>query len=80
LRLTPGPKTITLGWTAATDNVGGTGYNIWRNAVKTGLGTTTTYSDRKGLVTGTKYFCYVVAYDAPGNVSRASVAVSGAPK
>ena len=81
LKLTPGPKTMGLNWIAAKDNVGVAGYNIWRNGVKIGSVTTgTTYTDNKGLVTGTKYSYYVVAYDASGNLGPASATVSAAPK
>jgi chitodextrinase len=49
--------------------------------VKIGSVTTgTTYLDKKGLVTGTKYSYYVVAYDLAGNLSRPSATVSGVPK
>ena len=35
----------TLSWTAATDNIAVTGYNIYRNGVLVGQAETTTYTD-----------------------------------
>src|SRR5260221_3065052 len=72
-----GKRKINLAWTASTDNVGVTGYQIWRAASATGpfsqvtTVTTTSYSDG-GLVSGTTYFYYVKAFDAAANVSAAS--------
>ena len=66
---------ISLSWTASTDNVGVTGYQIQRcqNASCTaftqiGTATATTYSDT-GLATATSYSYRVLATDAAGNLS-----------
>jgi chitodextrinase len=58
----------TLAWNASTDNVGVTGYDVYRNGSKTSSVTATT-SDEIGLVCGTSYTYGVVARDAAGNSS-----------
>jgi chitodextrinase len=60
-----------LSWTAANDNVGVTGYNVYQNGV---LKTTTTARTLAvtGLSASTTYSFYVTAKDAAGNVSVAS--------
>jgi chitodextrinase len=58
----------TLTWTASTDNVGVTGYNIYRNGAKIGSSVTSSYNST-GLKAGTTYTYSVQAYDAAGNVS-----------
>ncbi|SFB31489.1 Por secretion system C-terminal sorting domain-containing protein, partial [Flavobacterium swingsii] len=60
-----------LSWTAATDNVGVTGYNVYQNGV---LKTTTTATTLvvSGLSVSTTYNFYVTAKDAVGNVSSTS--------
>ena len=63
---------IRLNWGASSDNVGVTGYRIYR--VGTGLigtSTTTTYTDG-GLTPNTSYTYYVTAIDAAINESLAS--------
>ncbi|MEY2691973.1 MAG: hypothetical protein RIT03_363 [Bacteroidota bacterium] len=64
-----------LSWTAATDNVGVTGYNVYRGGVLLATVTTTTYA-ATGLTAGTAYSFYVVAKDAAGNLSTASNSVA----
>ena len=67
---------INLSWTASTDNVGVTGYYIYRNGVKVGSTTgTTSYSDNN-LFGSTTYTYYVTAFDAAGNESAASNPIS----
>lgn len=66
---------INLSWTASTDNVGVTGYRIYRNGVAVGTSTTTTYQDT-GLAAGTTYNYTVRAYDAAGNQSSDSAVAS----
>lgn len=66
---------INLAWTASTDNVAVTGYNVFRGGVKVGTSTGSTYSDT-GLTASTTYSYYVQAYDAAGNVSGTSTSVS----
>ncbi|HAN19122.1 MAG: hypothetical protein A2X13_02490 [Bacteroidetes bacterium GWC2_33_15] len=67
--------TFTLSWTASTDNVGVTGYDIYQNGVLKGSSTTTSYSVT-GLTAATTYSFTVKAKDAAGNVSAASTALS----
>jgi len=66
---------INLSWTASTDNVGVTGYDVFRNGAQVGTTTTTSYQDT-GLTAGTTYSYTVAAYDAAGNVSAQSTAAS----
>lgn len=63
---------ITVSWTASTDNVGVTGYDVYRGTTKVGSSVTGISFGDSGLSAGTKY-CYTVqARDAAGNVSAAS--------
>ncbi|MER6345848.1 glycoside hydrolase family 6 protein [Streptomyces sp. NPDC001595] len=68
---------VTLSWTAATDNVGVTGYDVYRNGTKVNASpvTATAYTD-SGLTASTAYSYTVRARDAAGNVSAASTALS----
>jgi len=66
---------IALSWTASTDNVGVTGYDIYRNGALAGSATTTSFSD-SGLTADTLYTYTVKAKDAAGNVSAASAALA----
>ncbi len=66
---------INLTWTASTDNVGVTGYNIYRAGTKVGSAAGASYQDT-GLAPSTAYTYTVAAYDAAGNVSGQSSSVS----
>jgi parallel beta-helix repeat protein len=57
---------IDLSWSAASDNVGVIGYNIYRGGVKIGTAAGTSYSNT-GLSSGTSYTYKVSAFDAVGN-------------
>jgi N,N-dimethylformamidase beta subunit-like protein/concanavalin A-like lectin/glucanase superfamily protein/galactose oxidase-like protein/Big-like domain-containing protein/Kelch motif protein len=79
LTATGGIGSIALSWTAATDNVGVTGYNVHRSTVSGFTATAgnriaqpagTTYTDA-GLAAGTYYYL-VVARDAAGNLGPPS--------
>lgn len=64
---------LTLTWTASTDNVGVTNYRIFRNGTyfnQTGNNSTT--YNVTGLTASTAYSFYVVAQDAAGNNSNQS--------
>ena len=67
----PTSSTVDLSWTASTDNVGVTGYDIYINGVfyATVTGTSTTVSNLAG---STLYSFYVKAKDLAGNVSPQS--------
>jgi len=58
--------TISLSWTAATDNVGVTGYDVFVDGTLTASQTARTYTVT-GLTANTSYSIYVVAKDAAGN-------------
>ncbi len=67
---------INLTWTASTDNAGTiAGYNVFRNGVKLGTSTSTSYHDTN-LSAGTTYTYTVSAYDTAGNTSAQSSGVS----
>jgi hypothetical protein len=57
---------INLSWTAATDNVGVTGYEVYVGGVLNGTTTNTTYTVT-GLTNATQYSILVKAKDAAGN-------------
>ncbi len=65
----------TISWTAATDNIAVIGYKIYRNNVQIGIATGLNYQDT-GLVASTAYTYKVSAYDAAGNNSVQSSAIS----
>jgi uncharacterized repeat protein (TIGR03803 family) len=66
---------IDLSWTASSDTVGVTGYKIYRGGALIGTVSGTTYSDT-GLSASTAYSYKVAAFDAVGNSSAQSSAVS----
>jgi chitodextrinase len=66
----------TLSWTTSTDNVGVTGYNVYRGTTLLGSTTTATTYAVTGLTASTAYTFYVQAKDAAGNVSVASNTIS----
>ena len=76
---TPGTPTVvsktstsvSLTWTASTDAVGVTRYDVFRDAVKIGSTTTATYTDT-GRTPSTAYTYAVQAFDAAGNPSAKS--------
>jgi len=72
----PTSNTISLSWTASTDNIGVVGYEIYKDGVlyATVTGTTATVS---GLNPSTTYNFYVIAKDAAGNASAVSNTASG---
>ncbi len=67
---------INLSWTASADNVGVTGYRVYRaGALLATLGAVTTYQNT-GLTASTTYSYTVQAVDAAGNASAQSVSAS----
>jgi chitodextrinase len=81
LTATAGDSTVGLKWSAATDNVGVTGYRVYRGGSQIGSvsGSTLSYSD-SGLANGTTYSYTVKAVDAAGNLSAASNTATATPK
>jgi chitinase len=72
---------VDLSWSASTDNVGVTGYTVYRGGtmLTTVSGTTLTYAD-KAVVQTTTYSYTVDAFDAAGNHSaQSSAAVATTP-
>jgi fibronectin type 3 domain-containing protein len=66
---------ITLAWTASTDNIGVTGYDVYRNGQLLGTSASTSYFDTS-LMAGALTTYTVAAYDAAGNVSPWSASVA----
>jgi chitodextrinase len=59
---------VSLAWSASSDNVGVTGYGVYTNGASSGSTASTSYSV-SGLACGTSYTFAVDAYDAAGNRS-----------
>jgi chitodextrinase len=68
-------NSISLTWSASTDNVATTGYYIYRNGAQVGVSNTASYTDT-GLQPNTTFNYTVKAFDASGNQSAASAAGS----
>jgi chitodextrinase len=64
-------RSATLSWTAASDNVGVSGYRVFRNGVDVGTTASASYTD-SGLTPATAYTYTVIAYDAADNRSPVS--------
>lgn len=69
---TPTTNSFYLSWNASTDNVAVTGYEVYKDSVLYGS-TTTLGMDINGLTPGKTYKMIVMAKDAAGNLSGASV-------
>ncbi len=72
-----GSTSVSVSWTASTDNVGVTGYDIYRNSaiLATVSGSTLSITD-SAVTPGTNYTYAVDAFDAAGNHSAPSAPVS----
>jgi hypothetical protein len=68
-------NSVSLSWNASIDNVGVTGYRVLRGGTQVGTTSTTSYTD-SGLTPSTAYTYSVKAYDAAGNTSAASSALT----
>src|SRR5215210_6542635 len=68
-------SSVSLVWTASTDNVGVAGYHVYVNGTKVGSTTETGYT-ASGLACATSYRLGVRAFDARGNLSAESSAYS----
>jgi hypothetical protein len=64
-------NSLTLAWTASTDNVGVTGYRVYRNGALAGSVSATLFND-SGLAASTVYSYAVAAVDAAANTSAQS--------
>jgi parallel beta-helix repeat protein len=73
----PGPTQVNLTWNASTDDVGVSGYTVYRNgsALATVSAATLTYSDST-VAAATGYAYTVDAFDAAGNHSATSASAS----
>lgn len=69
-----GPGTISLSWSASTDDHGVRGYMVFRGGSNVGTAANTEYLDR-GLAPG-RYTYRVAATDRDGNVSERSAPAS----
>ncbi|MDF6042176.1 exoglucanase [Streptomyces sp. JH14] len=72
-------NSVSLAWSASTDNVAVTGYDVYRNGVLAGNATARTFTDQ-GLAAATEYSYAVAARDAGGNTSALSTAVTATTK
>ncbi len=68
-------STVSLAWTASTDNVGVAGYKLYRGGAQVGTSSVTSYTDTN-LNASTTYSYTVSAYDAAGNNSAQTSPVS----
>jgi hypothetical protein len=66
---------INLAWTASTDNVGVTGYKVFRGGTQVATSPSTSYQDT-GLAASTAFTYTVAAFDAAGNTSAQSTSAS----
>ena len=72
-----GANSLTLNWSASTDNVAVTAYQVFRDGVQIATTNAATLSfDDSGLITVTLYVYAVKACDAAGNCSAQSAPVS----
>jgi hypothetical protein len=69
------PSSFRLSWTASSDNVGVTGYEVFRDGTSAGT-TSATFMDLNGLAASTSYSMTVRARDAAPNWSAQSSALS----
>jgi len=67
-------NSIALAWSESTDDVGVTGYQLYRDNTPIGSSPVSTYTD-KGLLPGTQYSYKVLAFDAKDNQSGFSTEI-----
>ena len=65
-------NSATLNWSASTDNVGVTGYNVFLDGDLAGTSANTSF-DFSGLSADTQYMASVQAFDAAGNTSGSAM-------
>jgi Zn-dependent metalloprotease len=66
-------NSVVLSWTAATDNIAVTGYDLYINDVLTVSNTTSRSYTATGLTASTTFTIYVYAKDAAGNKTKSNV-------
>ena len=76
--LTATISSVLLSWSAPSDNVAVTGYDVFRNGSKIATVTTPGYND-PSLLSGVAYSYSVIAFDAAGNRSPLSNLISVTP-
>ena len=70
-------SSFTLSWTASTDNVGVTGYDVYQDGIKINPSNITSTSyNVSGLTAGATYNYFVKAKDAVGNQSTSSTSLN----
>src|SRR6185436_2855902 len=70
-------SSFTLSWTASTDNVGVTGYDVYQDGIKINPSNITSTSyNVSGLTAGTTYNYFVKAKDSVGNQSTPSTSLN----
>ena len=72
------PYRVSLSWAASSDNVGVTGYGVYRNSALVATVTAPGYTD-SGLSPSTTYSYTVTAFDAIGNTSQPATASATTP-
>jgi hypothetical protein len=70
-----GSSRIDLAWSASSDNVGVTGYTVYRDGASVATTSATSYADN-GLAAGSTYSYAIAAFDAAGNGSAQSASAS----
>src|SRR5213595_2663344 len=63
---------INLSWAASSDNVGVSGYRVYRNGTQIATTSSTFFTNNTGLSPSTTYTYAVAAFDAAGNLSAQS--------
>jgi chitodextrinase len=76
--IAPSGSQVDLSWTASTDNVGVTGYDVLRDGTRIATTTTSGYTDTS-VTAGTTYTYTAKARDAAGNISAVSNAATVTP-
>ncbi|MEN9867235.1 MAG: hypothetical protein RL748_2825, partial [Pseudomonadota bacterium] len=72
-------RTVALAWAASSDNVGVAGYQVFRDGVLVGSTSSNSFID-VGLSASTSYGYSVLAFDAAGNQSAKSSAITALTK
>ena len=76
--ITASISSVALSWSAASDNVAVTGYDVYRGTAKVGTTAVASYTD-PSVTSGAASIYTIIAFDAAGNRSVASGALSVTP-